>query len=293
MHKDLPIHSSSHTEPAEPTPEYLNLPNEMRTYHIPSLPEPEQVANMLGTQSLMQALQAALNVYVQHQAGSVIKTDHLDAANLQLAHQILGDGEVSIRCEGQRHVNIQESALAGIWHIVETVQSNTAQAADASASNSLTSIQVGAIPAILEEVLVTEGQSQFILPAAIPSNLMNAPAVLAEIRDKQNAYQSGQAAHVVNLTLLPMTAEDQTFMKQQLGQGTITILSKGYGNCRITSTQIQHVWWVQYFNSMDSLILNTLEVVDIPQVALAALEDLQDSQKRLTDILQDYLQWAI
>jgi hypothetical protein len=27
-----------------------------------------------------------------------------------------------------------------------------------------------------------------------------------------------------------------------------TALSRGYGNYRITSTTVEHVWWVQYFN---------------------------------------------
>jgi hydrogenase-1 operon protein HyaF len=37
------------------------------------------------------------------------------------------------------------------------------------------------------------------------------------------------------------------------------------------------VWRVQFFNSMDTLILDTLEVTDMPEVVLAAPEDLSDS----------------
>ena len=40
------------------------------------------------------------------------------------------------------------------------------------------------------------------------------------------------------------------------------------------------------------MILNTIEIVDVPQVAKAAAEDIEDSAKRLRDILQDYLNWA-
>jgi hydrogenase-1 operon protein HyaF len=42
---------------------------------------------------------------------------------------------------------------------------------------------------------------------------------------------------------------------------------------------------VQYFNSMQTLILNTLEVVDVPEVAMAAAEDLADSRQRLRELL--------
>jgi hydrogenase-1 operon protein HyaF len=44
----------------------------------------------------------------------------------------------------------------------------------------------------------------------------------------------------------------------------------------------------QYFNSDDTLILNTLEVSDVPSVACAAMEDLADSAERLGEILNFY-----
>mgnify|MGYP000724044400 FL=1 len=61
------------------------------------------------------------------------------------------------------------------------------------------------------------------------------------------------------------------------------MLSRGYGNCRITSTRLRNTWWVQYFNSMDHLILNTIEVTSVPEVALAAPEDFADSVERLAE----------
>jgi hydrogenase-1 operon protein HyaF len=45
---------------------------------------------------------------------------------------------------------------------------------------------------------------------------------------------------------------------------------------------------VQYFNSQDTLILNTLEVSDVPSVACASPEDIADSCQRLQDIMQVY-----
>ena len=66
----------------------------------------------------------------------------------------------------------------------------------------------------------------------------------------------------------------------------MTLLSRGYGNCRITSTRLRDTWWVQYFNSMNSLILNTIEVTAVPEVALAAPEDFADSLSRLGEWLE-------
>jgi hydrogenase-1 operon protein HyaF len=64
------------------------------------------------------------------------------------------------------------------------------------------------------------------------------------------------------------------------------MISRGFGNCRITSTTARDVWWVQYFNSMNTLILDTIEIVDVPEVALAAVEDLVDSRARLAELIE-------
>ncbi len=92
--------------------------------------------------------------------------------------------------------------------------------------------------------------------------------------------------HVVNLSLLPHTEEDLLWLDAAFGEGAVTILSRGYGNCRITATAMPHVWRVQFFNSMDTLILDTFEVTAMPEVAIAAPEDLSDSGTRMLKILE-------
>ena len=99
------------------------------------------------------------------------------------------------------------------------------------------------------------------------------------------AWQPGQAAHVINLSLLPVSDADLDTLYGWLGHREVSILSRGYGNCRITSTRLKNVWWVQYFNSMDVLILNSIEVGGMPEVALAAPEDFADSIQRLQEYL--------
>jgi hydrogenase-1 operon protein HyaF len=42
---------------------------------------------------------------------------------------------------------------------------------------------------------------------------------------------------------------------------------------------------VQFYNSDDRLILNTLEITDVPEAVLAAQEDIDDSAARLREIL--------
>jgi hydrogenase-1 operon protein HyaF len=74
-------------------------------------------------------------------------------------------------------------------------------------------------------------------------------------------------------------------LEQAAPVGPVAILSRGFGNCRITSTSLRNLWRVQYFNSMQTLILNTLEVVEVPEVAMAALDDLADSRERMRELL--------
>ena len=108
---------------------------------------------------------------------------------------------------------------------------------------------------------------------------MNSPALLArDPRADRGATGRASAPHVINLTLFPLTPEDHRVLEQALPVGPVAIISRGFGNCRITSTLARDVWRVQYFNNMNTLILNTLEVVEAPEVALAPPEDLVDSR---------------
>jgi len=48
---------------------------------------------------------------------------------------------------------------------------------------------------------------------------------------------------------------------------------------------VAHTWRIVYYNSQDAVILNTVEVSAMPEVACAALEDLNDSHERLAEVL--------
>ncbi|ALG66683.1 hydrogenase expression/formation protein [Beggiatoa leptomitoformis] len=261
---------------------YLSMPTEMHTYRPPRLPEPETLtAEMTGAKTTLQKLYEMVQAFNLTQTANTIELGELDAKNLNFIGQVLGDGEVKIKCTGKSIVNIQESVMAGIWHL---------QRLDEQGKIVHQQLDIGEVPNLLRDIIHEEGQTRLTL-GDVPTNLMNAPAILVEVDAKQQTCAPNQPAHVINLSLLPISEEDQTFMINCLGTGTTTILSKGYGNCRITSTAIRYVWWVRYYNSMDNLILNTIEIVDIPQVAKAAKEDLEDSEKRLQGIMRDYLNW--
>ena len=91
---------------------------------------------------------------------------------------------------------------------------------------------------------------------------------------------------MLNLTLLPLTPDDSLWLQGRLGEGRVVILSRGYGNCRIVDTQLPRTWRVTYFNAQDMIILDTLEVGSVPEVACAAQQDLEDSAERLAEVLE-------
>lgn len=191
---------------------------------------------------------------------------------LRVLNETLGEGEVSAKL-GDR-AEVQETAFAGIWR-VRVPGPDGGWASDA--------LEASTMPRRVRDR--AQGATGIEIPPTTPG-LMNAPALLAEILARAGRYREHGTGHVVNLTLLPMTPEDLAYLDAALGRGGVSLLSRGYGNCRITATALDGVWWVQYFNAADTLILNTLEIAAIPEVALAAPEDLADSRARLADCLE-------
>jgi hydrogenase-1 operon protein HyaF len=258
----------------------LQMPSGMQTYAAPSLPEPEQVQGLGPALALLRRLQAHMQRHRVDQPPVQIDLVGLDAANRNLLDQVLGEGEVSVVISGSVQVRIQESVLAGLWR-VRGYAPGGALISD--------SVEVGAIPRLVTTATFEDAADRVEMPPqGVAEDVRNAPPVLAEINGKVAASSAEAEPHVINLTLLPQTEQDLAFLDERLGQGCVSILSRGYGNCRINSTATRHVWWVRYFNSQDRNILNSLEITSVPKVACAAQEDIQDSAERLREILDIY-----
>ncbi len=259
---------------------FLQLPDDMATFSAPVIPEAEDTVGLETAVSLTGDLVSMLQHYQNDETSSIIELSALDAKNRQFFDQLLGEGEVSIQCGGDINALIQESVLAGVWRV---------QYSDMHNQIIRDNVEVARIPRLVSELSFHGAQKNLKTHTLnIPENVYNAPPLLAEISDRLNEYQPGDSPHVINLSLLPHTEDDILFLSDHLGIGPVVILSRGYGNCRISSTGTQNVWWVQYFNSQDTLILNTIEISDVPEVACASIEDIEDSAYRLKEILAIY-----
>ncbi len=267
----------------EETLDYVAMPQGMAMYQSPILPEPEEIAACAGAVRVLQQVLDALRGVVQGAAPSHatarVLLSGLQAADVTLLNQVLGEGEVSAQVladAGAPCVQIQESVFAGVWRVLGTSPDGAP----------VDYIEVGAVPEQLREVARLDGSMQVPAALALPAHVMNVPSVLVELEDQRRIWRAGNLAHVVNLTLLPLTSEDIGYLDHRLGTGRVLILSRGYGNCRITNCRVPNTWRVVYYNSMDTVILNSVEVTDMPDVACAAPQDLSDSCERMEEVLK-------
>jgi hydrogenase-1 operon protein HyaF len=271
------------SQPADDAFDYMEMPKGMRTFSRPDVPEPDETASLRPALARLEETLEALRFQAAGsgapgERAARVELDGLDAANRAFVDQTLGDGEVSVIAGAS--LQAQESVFAGAWRLHE-VDADGALISDA--------IEIGAFPPSVLR-LAQDGAGPGLRPfdGEEPAGLMNAPALITEIAHKLARWRPGAAPEVLNFSLLPLSDADVGYLDARLGRGTVTILSRGYGNCRIASTAAKNAWQVRYYNSREILILNTLEITEIPSVACAAVQDLEDSASRLNEILELY-----
>jgi len=257
--------------------QYLAMPREMNTFRMPIVPE------SVDAQPLAEARDALASLLQEMQRWNPADNPHgprrdlagMSAAALAITNQMLGEGEVSVRVDGERRFLIQESVFTGLWRVC---------ARDGDGALTGDWIEAGTMPRVVGEA-ARQAATARVGDVAIPPGAMNSPALIAEIVAHMRERRPNGATHVINLTLFPMTPDDHQVLDLALPIGPVAIMSRGFGNCRVTSTGTRDVWRVQYFNNMNTLILNTIEIVDLPEVTLAAVEDLEDTRVRLSDLI--------
>lgn len=253
---------------------YLPFPRDVPTFSMPQVPADADPSSLTAAHRL-------LGRFVDEMNGGKPRVDLVGqaAAVVRLLNESLGEGEVCVLIAGGNGrggaIRIQETVFAGVWREQHLRADGTAE------HDWLLACPVP--PVAIERA--QRAATTHLPNLEMPRGAMNSPALLAEIRQQVLHFTPGQPPHVINLTLLPLTEQDQAVLERAASAGPVAILSRGFGNCRITSTLLRNLWRVQYFNSMQTLILNTLEVVEVPEVATAAAEDLADSRERMLELL--------
>jgi hydrogenase-1 operon protein HyaF len=263
------------SQPVDDAADFIRLPQMMSAFQMPAHPVDASAAALAEARAFLADLHgAAARHDFDGEAFLSRDVTALSAEALALVNEAFGEGEVAGIID-EPAVRLQETAFPGFWR-VRGFDGDGALASDV--------VEVAAVPAVIREAALLGSRCRLAKKLAGPG-VMNGPALLTELA-AASARGDGAPTHVINLTLLPVTPEDIDWLVAALEIGPVTLLSRGYGNCRITSTRLRHTWWVQYFNSMNALILNTIEVAPVPEAALAAPDDFADSLERLGEWLK-------
>ena len=212
------------------------------------------------------------------------RIDDMSAVDQEHLFDALGDGEVSMifagGAFGTSETHIHETVLPGIW---------IGRVLDDAHQPWATWIEVADVPRALRVVDAARPNAEIAVEdLTAPRGAMNVMSILAEIRERALAYQKGEPNHVMNFTLMPMSPADSAFLTQVLGEAGVQISSGGYGAAKVIMTGYQNVWAVQYLNGMGTVILDTIEIGDVPDAVLASTDDFEDSAERLHEINEAY-----
>jgi hydrogenase-1 operon protein HyaF len=257
--------------------EYMPMPREMSTFEMPRLPEPGPDNDVAGARDVLEAF---LQHFADWLAGAgtlpVLDLKGLDGASLRVLNETLGEGEVAALVDADHEIRIQETVFSGVWR---------EQHFEAGGALRHDYLLAAPVPPVVGR-LARERAAPRLRDLELPPGAMNVPALLHELQEAMDRSGPATPAHVINLTLLPLSPEDTVHIDRVLDGGSVVVLSRGFGNCRISSTAARNVWRVQYFNNMQTLILNTIEVIEMPEVAVAAGEDLAETHERLADLVR-------
>jgi hydrogenase-1 operon protein HyaF len=239
----------------------------------------EMIRRCRQTAELLPKIADALAIQKADQPGTLFDITDFNDDDRELMTQTLGEGEVAgvVALPNGIMAQVQEAVMAGVWRVRFTNEDG-ALLADY--------VEVATIPAAVKEAL--GGLPKDMVTGLLPEGAMNVMPVLHEIADRVERYQDGAPSHTITFSLLPMSPEDMSFLQDTLGPGPVQLTSRGYGTCRVMATGLRHVWSVQFYNAMDTIILDTLEIGGTPSVAIAAEEDFRDSEIRLREIEEAY-----
>lgn len=129
---------------------------------------------------------------------------------------------------------------------------------------------------------------------------------MAPDRETENGYRTGIAsslmreiadhlAHLartgeiaaIDLRSLPMTEADRAELAERLGRGEVEIFFNVAGASEAWETNYAGVWWVRHLGADDRVAAERIEIAPIPDMAMAAGEDIAAAAAHLRDALDD------
>ncbi len=228
---------------------------------------------------VLPVVEEALRAYRVGAPSSVFDLSELSRDERQQLGERLGEGDVSLTVSGSHRYRIRETTLPGLWWI----ETGTADG-EAPEGGVTDLLEVADVPGVVRAAN-DAATCRNLSIGEPPAGAMNALPVLAELRHRMKAWQEGTRNHVISFTLLPMNEVDMRTLERQLGHGPVQARTGGIGDCRVELTGHHNLWSVQYFNPGGSILLDTIEVGDVPLALRATQEDIDESAARLGSLL--------
>ena len=279
--KPFPIPVTAFGAGSQPTEdvelEFLEMPK-AEPLRTPIPPEDAAAEELAAAADVVEQLLEAMKAHRPGAANAPrFSLKAMAPGALRALNESLGQGEVSavVNLGPEGCWRIQETAFAGVWRT---------QREDARGTVVEDILEAGDMPLPVKEAAARVSGAR-LDGTRLPAGVMNAPSIVDELRHHAKHFRPGRSAHVVNLSLLPLVPADHEGLDAVLGEGPVAILSRGFGNCRIGATNARGIWRVRYFNTMNTVILDTIEVVELPEAARAADDDYDDSLARLVELL--------
>ncbi|WP_337954074.1 MULTISPECIES: hydrogenase expression/formation protein [unclassified Hydrogenobaculum] len=118
---------------------------------------------------------------------------------------------------------------------------------------------------------------------------MNAVPILYEIQKALEDFVKTGQNHIIYTNKIPLSEEDKEFLLDVLGEGSIKIEYKSKREyITFKETSLIGVWLGVVYDVERKPILEILEINSFPFMLQAPKEDIEDSIKRLKDILKDF-----
>jgi hypothetical protein len=114
--------------------------------------------------------------------------------------------------------------------------------------------------------------------------LMNSLGLLSEIRVALETLKATRQQQILYLTRPPLTEEDEDFLREALGRGRITIVSNEVNITSWQQTAVPCVWWSEYRDEIENVVLKAIEVAPYPHLAAGQAEDIDEGLVKLKGI---------
>ncbi len=93
---------------------------------------------------------------------------------------------------------------------------------------------------------------------------------------------------LIDLHSLPFSPHDITQLVEFLGKGEVEAYLYALGKSIFWETNFAGVWWIEHYNSEESLINRTIEIAYCPSILQAQTEDIQLGKQQLQQLIKSF-----